>query len=266
MKRKGARRISEIPPEVLQALNHGAYSTVNLVEGLAVNQAELLQHLLPSSYHAPLLQALAASPHHSAIASIRVIGKTLAECTYLAGHKQEGDALVALFFERDLDIPLAWGAIMQGERKLALAELLKAIRPFAAHTHFQVREVAWMAVRAALIAAPQEAFELLTAWSLAEDENIRRFSSEATRPKGVWCKQFLAVQQTPELALPLLENLKADPSRYVQNSVGNWLNDLSKVKPNWVRTCCRKWQMEQDEHPATSYIIRRALRSLRSKP
>jgi 3-methyladenine DNA glycosylase AlkC len=62
---------------------------------------------------------------------------------------------------------------------------------------------------------------LLQPWVHDADENIRRFACELTRPKGVWCAPIRALQAQPERALHLLEPLRADTSRYVQNSVAN---------------------------------------------
>ena len=47
-RRRGARRMSEIPPEVLAALNRGELETANLVEWLATDQRKLARHVLAS--------------------------------------------------------------------------------------------------------------------------------------------------------------------------------------------------------------------------
>ena len=47
------------------------------------------------------------------------------------------------------------------------------------------------------------------------DENIRQFASEVSRPRGVWCKHIEELKRESKLALPILEALKSDESKYV---------------------------------------------------
>ena len=94
-----------------------------------------------------------------------------------------------------------------------------------------------------------------------ENENIRRFASEVSRPRGVWCKHIEELKRTPELALSILEPLKSDESKYVRDSVGNWLNDASKTQPDFVKKLCECWENESTTNE-TKYIIKKALRTI----
>jgi 3-methyladenine DNA glycosylase AlkC len=63
-----------------------------------------------------------------------------------------------------------------------------------------------MAVRDEVVRSPAQALALLQPWAPDADENIRRFASELTRPRGVWCAQ--------------IESLKAGPcGRYQSSSI-----------------------------------------------
>ena len=137
-----------------------------------------------------------------------------------------------------------------------------AMRPLADDPHFGVREWAWLALRSDIVAAPSQALEYLYMWTQEASPYLRRFACEALRPRGVWSTHIALFKQHPELALPMLEAMANDPERYVQDSVGNWLNDAGKTQPQWLRELCARWQQQ---HPgdANAYIRKRALRSLR---
>lgn len=98
-----------------------------------------------------------------------------------------------------------------------------------------------MSVRASITLELSLSIRLLSGWVRDEDENIGRFAVEATRPQGVWAKHIVALKETPELALPLLEPLKSDAADYVRDSVANWLNDAGKTQPDWVIQVCKAW-------------------------
>lgn len=162
------------------------------------------------------------------------------------------------------DIVRCWAAYTIGHNaNLFIQEKLDAIQHFAADRHFGVREIAWMAVREDIAKNIDTAILIIEAWSRDKDPNIRRFATESTRPNGVWCKSIQILKTNPEKALHILENLKSDPSRYVQDSVANWLNDASKTQPLFVYELCEKWRKE---HPTkeTLYITKRALRSIKA--
>ena len=105
------------------------------------------------------------------------------------------------------------------------------------------------------------AIRLLGPWVRDPDAGVRRCAIEATRPRGVWTTHVEALKRDPEPARPLLEPVRSDPSLYVRNAVGNWLNDASKSRADWVRALCRRWSNES-RTPETAYVVRRALRTL----
>ena len=66
------------------------------------------------------------------------------------------------------------------------------------------------------------------------------------------------MKQNPELGLTILEPLKSDKAKYVQDSVGNWLNDASKTQPDFVKNLCEKWKKESPTKE-TAYIIKKGI-------
>ncbi|MDX6603045.1 MAG: hypothetical protein QOF13_2247 [Solirubrobacterales bacterium] len=160
------------------------------------------------------------------------------------------------------DTVRGWAAMAIGHApELSLAQRLELLRPFGGDAHFAVREWAWLSARPHVVEAPETALELLQPWTTEESPNLRRFASEVTRPRGVWSTHIPLLKLQPERALGLLTALRADPSRYVQDSVANWLNDASKTRPGWVEDVRDSW-LAGTPSESTTRICRRACRSL----
>lgn len=241
-----SRKPSEVPAERLAALNAGTAETSNLAEGLAIHFPTLLATVISH----PTLDGLAALP----------ITRRMAEAGRLLSESLPGERLAPLVAHRSDTIR---GAVCYAlaMRSNTIDATLTAIRPLADDHHFGVREWAWMAARPAIAANLERAVALLSAWSLESSPALRRFASEATRPRGVWCPQIKPLVADPAQALPILEPLRADKEKYVQDSVANWLNDASKSRPDWVRSVCDRWAHESST-PETARIVKRALRTV----
>lgn len=261
-KRKGARSIKDIPADILQQLNTGLLETVNLVEWLAVDQQLLLKNLLRENgridYLQPVLDKIGQLDKQTVNTINEAIGTGLFELT----RANKDKALFKIMATHNADLIRCWATYAIGKNEaLDITKTLGQIQSFAADQHFGVREICWMAVRPKISRHLEESITLLAQWTSNPDGNIRRFASESTRPRGVWCAHIAALKEAPELALPILEPLKSDPEKYVQDSVGNWLNDASKTRPEFVQQLCNQWEAESDTK-ATKYIIKKALRTL----
>jgi len=250
--RKGARRMSEIPPDVLKGLNSGELETRTLPEGLAIDFRKLLRASLPAERTLPEgaeLEARVGITRRMAFVGgwlQREFG--MKHWDHFAGHRS--------------DTVRGWGAYMLGAAELPLARRLHLVQRLADDSHSGVREWAWLALRPAVAAELDTALSKLVPWTKHKSANVRRFASEMTRPRGVWCSHLEELKQTPEMGRPILDPLRGDPSKYVQDSVANWLNDASKSRPEWVEAVCDEWLSESDSE-ATRRICHRALRTLR---
>jgi 3-methyladenine DNA glycosylase AlkC len=249
--RKGAGRPADVPAEVLSRLNAGTLQTATLAEGLAVDFVALMGHVAPE-----LADEAAArlDPADGITKRMATAGGLL-----LAAWGPEG-------FDRvqghPSDTARGWAAyLIAAIPELRLSERLRLIRPLADDGHFGVREWAWLALRPHVAADIRRAIAALTGWVGEPSPNLRRFAVEATRPRGVWCAHIAELKHDPGLGLPLLEPVRADPARYVQDSAANWLNDAAKSRPDWVRTTCERWRAESDA-AETARICARALRRL----
>jgi 3-methyladenine DNA glycosylase AlkC len=92
-----------------------------------------------------------------------------------------------------------------------------------------------------------------------DDEKVRRFASEGCRPRLPWSMALPEFKQDPSPILPILEKLKDDDSEFVQKSVANNLNDISKDHPDLTLDICERWR---GSSKSADWIIKRACRSM----
>lgn len=251
VERKGARSRSTIPAGILAQLNAGTIAAASLSEGLAIDFAVLLQHAAPEL---PVRLAKSLPATDGIKLRMQTAGNILYDHFGLTG--------IDRFRSHPSDTVRGWAAYMIAcAPDLTLRQRLKYIRPLADDAHFGVREWAWMALRPALASDVTSGLHYLQPWTRVRSENLRRFASEITRPRGVWCAHLSLLKEQPDLARPLLEPLRSDGSKYVRDSVGNWLNDAGKSQPDWVRSICASWT-KASPTAETRYIVKRGLRSL----
>ena len=248
-KTPGSVRIS---PSILADLNAGTRESGTLTEGLAVDFAELMAVAVPEVPAEAITRLSVGNP--SITQRMKIAGELCLEHVGLSNV----DALI----EHASDTVRGWAAYMIGlARGLSLAERFTLIRPLANDLHFGVREWAWLPLRTHIAADVPRAIKLLEPWVYDESPFIRRFATEATRPRGVWTEHITELKENPRLGLPILKPLRADPEKYVQDSVSNWLNDAAKSKPDWVRDLVEGWA-DGCEDRNTLRICKRAIRSI----
>jgi 3-methyladenine DNA glycosylase AlkC len=132
----------------------------------------------------------------------------------------------------------------------ASMDALKFFTPFGS-SEFAIREFLKRDLRRTL--------RVMHGWSEDANEHVRRLASEGCRPRLPWSFRLVELVADPAPALPILENLKADPSLYVRKSVANHLNDIAKDHPDKTLDVLHSWDRD---HPHTAWIAKRALRTL----
>ena len=260
-RRKGASRIADIPPETLSALNAGTEPTRSLVEWLAVDQRALSAAVaaavgMSKVDAAHLTRAAEAVAELGVTRRQRGIGAALGE---LVGSDAR---YVERLLAQPSDIARGWLAYaIAADGRASWATLLGRMAPLADDDSPNTRECAWDAWRPRLIGDLSGGLAALRAWGQDDRANLRRCAVEGSRPRGVWTVHIQALRDAPSLGECLLEPLRADPSRTVQNAVANWINDASKDQPGWAEALCARWRAESPS-AVTAYIVKRGMRSL----
>ncbi|XZE43768.1 DNA alkylation repair protein [Pirellulaceae bacterium SH467] len=260
--RKPARRMVEVPDEVRAGLSLGRLESKNLVEWLSVDRVRLLQ-LLIDELSLPITDQTIQWIQNDT-QELAALKKSQWIGAYLATVVHVGDDAWKSMSLHTSDVVREWAALIVGHAPLSFLKKLAWIKLFADDDNPGLREIAWISLRGDVLRDTEECIRRMVPWTGSRNERLRRFASELTRPRGVWTFHIEQLKRNPELAIQILEPLKEDDSKYVKDSVANWLNDASKTKPDWVVEITDRWNRESDS-PHTQYIIRRALRTLRGK-
>lgn len=245
----GSRNRPSAPRDEVQ---RGRVESRTLGEITALDHALLLAHAIPEA-SAELAAEVRAAGELGILARMRAIGAAL--------RAHLGAAACAELTRHPSDTVRGWAWFALAAEPGSPHELVALILPAADDPHFGVREWAWMAVRDRLAVELEESIAVLAELTTDPSERIRRFASEALRPRGVWAKRIAVLGAEPDRGLPILEPLRADPSVYVQDSVANWINDAAKSNPGWARDLAIRWARESPG-PETQRILHRGLRSL----
>lgn len=261
-RRKGARRKAAVPRRVLALLAAGETETVNLMEWLAVDMSALARSVAAQTsfpgVQVALRRAAVEFDGLPLLARLRAAGRALAGSI---GDLDNRSFKAMAEHRSDLVRQWACYAVNDETFDLSVAERLERTVPFASDRNMTVREAAWMAFRPHMQVSLEQALKLLEPKSRSKNANVRRFAIEVSRPRSVWGNHIGELKRNPQFAIALLENVRADESRYVQLATGNWLNDASKTQPQWVIALCARWLRE--ENICTRRIVKRGLRSVR---
>ncbi len=262
--RRGARRKTDVPNDVLIALAQGKTESANLMEWLAADMAVLARTVADQSksklLRAALHDAATRMPELGVLRRLDLAGRAIAKVI-----KDFENRAFRVLVEHRSDLVRQWAcyAVNSEHSPLSRNERFQWTLHFAADPNMSVREAAWMAYRPQLQRQLTPILRLLEGASRSPDANVRRFSVEVCRPRSVWGTHIHELRQDPDRALPIIENVRADQSRYVQLAAGNWLNDASKTRPDWVVALCARWS--RDGRPYSHRIVKRGQRTLDGK-
>jgi len=110
-----------------------------------------------------------------------------------------------------------------------------------------------------IVKYPIEMMKQMLVWSKHEHWGVRRLASEGCRPRLPWAMALPNLKKDPTSIIPILENLKNDPARFVRLSVANNLNDIAKDNPQIVIDLVKRWKGESEE---VDWIIKHGCRTL----
>ena len=125
--------------------------------------------------------------------------------------------------------------------------------------HFTQFSSGEFAVRPFIVKYGARTMAVMRRWARHDNEHVRRLASEGCRPRLPWGIGLAQFKRDPSAILPILEQLRADPSDYVRRSVANNLNDIAKDHPDLVLETATRWL---GTSPQTDRLVKHACRTL----
>lgn len=154
-------------------------------------------------------------------------------------------------------LTLEYGAILDSYiAQYGLHDFETSVKAIEKITQFTTCE---FCVRPFIINYPNDMMKQMLAWSTHEHWGVRRLASEGCRPRLPWGMALPHLKADPAPILPVLENLKNDPSRFVRLSVANNLNDIAKDNPETVIDLAKRWHGASKE---VDWVVKHGCRTL----
>ncbi|BFU76882.1 DNA alkylation repair protein [Arcobacter sp. 15-2] len=98
------------------------------------------------------------------------------------------------------------------------------------------------AIRQFILKDEDKAMKQMLIWAKSDDHELRRLASEGCRSRLPWAVALPSFKKDPSKVLEVLEILKDDDSKYVQKSVANNINDISKDNAEIVIDIVKRWK------------------------
>ncbi len=163
--------------------------------------------------------------------------------TKLKNEKFEGYSIAFMFFPDYIET-------------FGLNDFNSSVKALETVTQFMSCE---FAVRPFIIKYKQKMMDQMLEWSLHKSYHVRRFAKRRLQLRLPWAMGIPELKKDPTPVLPILENLKNDPSEWVRRSVANNLNDIAKDHPALILQIAARWKGISKE---TDAIIKHGSRTL----
>ena len=115
------------------------------------------------------------------------------------------------------------------------------------------------AIRQFILKDENKTMNQMKHWAKQKSEHTRRLATEGCRSRLPWAISLNSFKKDPSKIIEILNILKYDTSKYVQKSIANNLNDISKDNPAKVKQIAKNWI---GESKSIDWIVKHGCRTL----